>query len=87
MNLIEPTDVGKLEQWTAWISSPDLTVIIMDGLDRVGDLTALGDLGFGIAVLLPFFFHVFRSLVRVISRELCAGCCELLCVEVSFVTR
>lgn len=35
------------ERWTAWISSPDLTVIITDGLDRVGDPTAVGDLGFG----------------------------------------
>ena len=31
----------------AWISSPDLTLIVMDGLDRVRDPMVVGDLGFG----------------------------------------
>ena len=58
----------------------------MDGLDRVWDPTVVGDLGFGdscSSTLLLSSLSISRS--PHLSRSVCAGCCELPCVEVSFV--
>ena len=70
----------------------------MDGLDLftrfngynygwLGLSPAMGDLGFGdscSSILLLFSLSISRS--PHLSRVECTGCCELLCVEVSFIT-